>query len=129
MTAPITAAFALAILLLITLLAANTSRLRMRHRGSKDPAAAEEIRRASRAHGNNLEHGIVVILLMLFCELSGAGAPLLGGAGAAYLLARLGYSYGYLTAPGRRAMFFGAAATYAIEAILIVRLGVLLLRV
>ena len=126
MTLPITSAFALAILLLITLLAANTSRLRIRHRGSKDPAAAEAIRRASRAHGNNLEHGIVVILLMLFCELSGAAAPLLAGAGAAYLLARLVYSYGYLASRGR-AMFAGATVTYGVEAVLLVRLGVLLL--
>lgn len=128
MTAPITTHFALVILLLIVLLAFNTSRQRIRHRGSKDPAAAEAIRRASRTHGNNFEHGVVVILLMLFCELNGAGTALLVGAGAAYLVARAIYSYGYLTAPARRAMFIGASATYAIEAMLIVLLGFRLLQ-
>ena len=129
MTAPITAHFALVILLLIVLLAFNTSRQRIRHRGSKEPAAAEAIRRASRTHGNNFEHGVVVILLLLFCELAGAGTGLLITAGTAYLVVRLVYSYGYLTAPARRAMFIGASATYAIEIVLSLRLALLLVGV
>ncbi|MGH8529721.1 MAG: MAPEG family protein [Nevskiales bacterium] len=121
---PITISFGVLILLLITVLAMNTTRNRGKYTKSSDPADKEKIRRASRAHGNNLEHGLVVILLMLFYEVTGANAALLCSLATAYLLVRVSYAYGMLSKPGSIPMVVGAGLTYLIELILIVLVGI-----
>lgn len=121
---PITISFGLLILLLITVLAINTTRNRGKYTRSTDPADKEKIRRASRAHGNNFEHGVVVILLMLFYEVTGANAAVLCTLGTVYLVSRIAYAYGMLTRPGSPPMFIGAGVTYLIELTLIVLVGV-----
>ena len=116
---PITMVFGSLILLLITALAMNTSRLRFRLRADSPPAYKEAVRRASRTHGNNVEHGLPVILLMLFYEVSGGSTTVLCVIGTVYLGFRFIYSFGYLTKPGRIAQISGAAITYLTELALI----------
>lgn len=70
--ATITASFVVLIVLLLTLLAMNTTRLRFGKGSSTDPADRALIRAASRAHGNTLEHGLPVLLLMFFYEVMAA---------------------------------------------------------
>lgn len=117
---PITIAFGSLILLLVTVLAVNTSRLRMHLRADSPPEYKEAVRRASRTHGNNFEHGVPVILLMLFYEVSGGSATVLCTIGSVYLGFRAVYSFGYLSNPGRLAQQVGATVTYLTELALIV---------
>ena len=124
---PITACFAGLIILLITLAAINTTRVRIATAGKwGESEARERIRRASRAHGNTLEHGLPVILLMLLYELLGGNAVLLCSIGSAFLGIRLLYIAGMLTKPGGGAMQVAAGLTYLVELGLI---AVLLLHV
>ncbi len=116
---PITIVFGGLIILLITVLAMNTSRLRFRLRANSPQEFKEAVRRASRTHGNNFEHGIPVLLLMLFYEVSGGSAAVLCSIGAVYLGTRLVYSFGFLTNPGRLAQVTGATLTYLVELVLI----------
>lgn len=113
--ANVTASFAVLIVLLLTLLAMNTTRLRFTKARSTDPADKEAIRRASRAHGNTLEHGLPVLLLMFFYEMYGGGVTTLCLIGTTFVAMRLVYVYGMLTKPGSLPMQFGAAITYLVE--------------
>lgn len=116
---PITIVFGSLILLLVTLLAMNTTRVRARTPRDASPEQREALRRAMRTHGNNFEHGVPVILLMLFYE-AGAGQPaVLCSIGSVFLLIRLIYSYGYLTRPGGTAQVIGAGLTYLTELVLV----------
>jgi uncharacterized membrane protein YecN with MAPEG domain len=116
---PVTASFAVLILLLLTLLAMNTSRQRFRAGRSTDPKMKEQIRRASRAHGNLFEHGTTVLLLMFFYEANGGAVRVLCIIGTVFLLARLSYSWGMLRKPASPPMMAGAAITYLAELALI----------
>lgn len=117
---PITMAFGVLILTLVTLLAVNTTRTRFKTPRDPSPEQRETLRRAIRTHGNNFEHGVTVILLMLFYEVSGGSATLLCSLGLAYLVLRLVYSFGYLTKPAGLPQQLGAGGTYLIELTLIV---------
>ena len=126
--APVTAVHVALFGALITVLAINTTRCRMRGGKSPDPAAKEAIQRASRAHGNTLEHGLVLLLVLLCAELNGGSATWIWWLGGGFLVARLFYVYGMLTRPVSPPMRFGAGATYALEIVAINYLAVLLLR-
>ena len=117
---PITIAFGTLILTLVTLLAINTTRLRGKTPRNPTPEQKEALRRAMRTHGNNFEHGVPVILLMLFYEVSGGSATALCTVGSIYLAMRVIYSLGYLTKPGAMLQIVGAGMTYLIEIALIV---------
>lgn len=117
---PITISFGALILALVTLLAINTTRTRFKTPREPSAQQREALRRAIRTHGNNFEHGVTVILLMLFYEVSGGSATVLCGLGAAYLFLRLLYSFGYLTKPAGLAQQVGAGGTYLVELTLIV---------
>lgn len=117
--AHVTASFAVLILSLLTLLAMNTTRLRFRQARSTDPQKKEEIRRASRAHGNLFEHGIPVLLLMFFYEMNGGAVRVLCIIGTVFLLGRLTYVYGIITRPASPPMQLGATITYLVEVLLI----------
>jgi uncharacterized membrane protein YecN with MAPEG domain len=126
MMAPVTASFAVLIILLIVLLAMNTTRLRFTRARSTDPADKEAIRRASRAHGNTFEHGIPLLLLMFFYEIQGGEIRILCIIGTLFLLARAIYVYGMLTRPASQPMQLGASLTYLLELVLV---GLLALKV
>ena len=117
--APITATYTALLLGLVTVLALNTSRLRVRSRRAPERVTKEAIGRASRAHGNTLEHTLPLLLLLFFCESYGVAASLLCSIGAAFLVARLLYVYGMLTRPASPPMFAGATVTYALELLLV----------
>lgn len=116
---PITIAFGTLIVGLVTVFAINTTRVR--GKTPRDPSAEqrEALRRAIRTHGNNFEHGVTVILLMMFLELSGGSANVLCSIGTVYLLGRLVYSYGYLTKPASKPQLLGAGVTYLVELVLL----------
>jgi uncharacterized membrane protein YecN with MAPEG domain len=117
--ATVTASFAVLIVLLLTVLAMNTTRLRFTRSRSTDAADKEAIRRASRAHGNTLEHGLPVLLLMFFYEVNGGDIATLCLVGTTFVAARLVYVYGMLTKPASMPMQFGASLTYLVELTLI----------
>ncbi len=117
--ATVTASFAVLVILLMTLLAMNTTRLRFGKARSTDPADKKAIGQASRAHGNTLEHGLPVLLLMFFSEINGADVRVLCIIGTAFIVARLVYVYGMLKKPASKPMQLGAAVTYLIELLLI----------
>ncbi|MCA9660245.1 MAG: MAPEG family protein [Myxococcales bacterium] len=117
--APITATFALFLGVGLTGLAINTTRLRVRFGRDLDKPAKEAIRRASRAHGNTVEHGLTVTVLMFFAETHGVGAAWLQAIAALFLGARVLYAFGYLTRPTSPPMQIGAATTYALEILLL----------
>ena len=121
--ATVTASFAVLVILLITALAMNTTRLRFSKSRSTDPADKEAIRRASRAHGNTLEHGLPVLLLMFFCEVNGVGIATLCFIGTTFVLIRLVYAYGILTKPAGLPMQVGAGLTYLVELTLLLLLA------
>ncbi len=121
--APVSTTFVFFLGVLLTALAINTTRRRMRHGRDLDAAAKESIRRASRAHGNSVEHGVVFTLLLFFAELQGVDPPWLQGLAAAFLLARLAYAYGYYKRPVSLPMRVGAGLTYVLELLLLNLLG------
>ncbi|MEZ4449758.1 MAG: MAPEG family protein [Nannocystaceae bacterium] len=125
--APITASFAAIVGALLTALAINTTRLRLRHGRNLTPEATESIRRASRAHGNTFEHGVPLLLLMFFAETHGAPHTWLCVIGTAFVVARFFYVYGMLTRPASTPMRIGAGSTYALEIVLLNVLVVTLL--
>lgn len=127
--APVTSAHAALFGALLTALAINTTRCRLRARRNPDPVAAKEaIGRASRAHGNTLEHGLPLLLLLLCAELNGGSAAWICGIGATFLVARVFYVYGMLTRPASMPMRIGAGTTYLLEIVTINYLVALLLR-
>jgi uncharacterized membrane protein YecN with MAPEG domain len=117
--ATVTASFTVLVVLLLTVLAMNTTRLRFSKARSTDPADREAIRRASRAHGNTLEHGLPVLLLMFFYEINGGDIRTLCIIGTVFIAVRLVYAYGILTRPASKPMQMGAGLTYLIELILL----------
>jgi uncharacterized membrane protein YecN with MAPEG domain len=125
--ATVTASFAVLALLLLTVLAMNTTRLRFTRSRSTDPADKEAIRRASRAHGNTLEHTLPVLLLMFFYEVNGGDIATLCIVGTVFVAVRLIYVYGMLTKPASKPMQLGAGLTYLIELILLGLLASVLL--
>jgi uncharacterized membrane protein YecN with MAPEG domain len=117
--APVTTSFAVIVGALLTALAINTTRLRLRHGRDLSPSALEAIRRASRAHGNTLEHGLPLLLLMFLAEVNGVAAPWLCGIGSAFVVARALYVLGMLTRPTSMPMRIGAGGTYLLEIVLL----------
>lgn len=117
--APVTSAHVALFAVLLTALAINTTRHRVR--GGRDPSAAakEATLRASRAHGNTLEHGLPLLLLLLCAELNGAAAAWLCAIGTGFIVARALYVYGMLTRPASMPMRIGAGVTYLLEMIAI----------
>lgn len=124
---PITMAFGTLIIALIVVLAINTTRTRFKTPRNPSPEQSEALRRAMRAHGNNVEHGVPVILLMMFYELQGGATNLLCGIGAVYLLTRLLYSVGYYQKPAGKLMQLGAGLTYLVELALLGLVGLKLI--
>lgn len=117
--ATVTASFAVFIVLLLTLLAMNTTRMRFSKSRSTDPNDRDLIRRASRAHGNTLEHGLPVLLLMFFYEVNGGDTRILCAIGVAFIVIRFVYVYGMLQRFGSLPMRTGAGLTYLLELVLL----------
>ncbi len=120
----VSATFVFFLGVLITALAINTTRLRLHYGRELDKHAKEAIRRASRSHGNCVEHGVVFALVLLFAELRNVDPLWLQALATTFLAARLIYVFGYYRRPVSLPMQIGAGVTYAVEVVLLNLLGV-----
>ncbi|WP_434425360.1 MAPEG family protein [Nannocystis pusilla] len=94
-----TPVFAALLLLLVALLAVNTSVTRMRLKIRLGDGGDERMTRAIRAHANAFEHVLPFVLLLFFYEQSGACAATIRWAGGLFLAARVGHAVGMLRGP------------------------------
>lgn len=117
--APVTSVHVALFGVLITALAINTTRYRVRGGREPDAHTKEMTQRASRAHGNTLEHGMPVLLILLCTELNGGSAAWIGALGAVFLISRVSYAYGMITRPVSPPMRIGAGLTYLVEIVAI----------
>src|SRR2546425_9395645 len=69
--------FVALLFLFVTALALNTSRHRLRTHVILGDGGDEPLRRASRAHGNAIEHVTVIAILLVLFEVQGAGKALI----------------------------------------------------
>jgi len=107
--------FAALLLLLVTLLAANVSVMRMRLKIPRGDGGDERMTRAIRAHGNALEHVLPFVLLLYFYEQSPGGcAAAIRWFGGLFLAARLGHAVGMLRGPFNL-LRLSASTTIALE--------------
>jgi uncharacterized membrane protein YecN with MAPEG domain len=115
--------FVALLFLFVTLLALNTSRNRLRTRVFFGDGGDEPLRRASRAHGNAIEHVTVIAILLVLLELQGVGRAWIVGIGAAALAARALHAaafIGKIPHIGR----VGVVTTYSLELLLAVWVAV-----
>jgi len=91
------------------------SRLRRRLGVRFGDGGHPELQTAHRLHGNLVEHGMPLLLLLLVWELQGASRVALGIAGAAIVAARLLHAVGF-GARLRPLHVAGSALTYLMEA-------------
>jgi uncharacterized membrane protein YecN with MAPEG domain len=103
-----------ALFLLITTLAMNVTRQRGKFGVFLGDGGQRPLGRAIRAHGNALEHGLVLAVALVLCEVAGLSKAWVVGVGAAILLARLAHAAGFLRL-GIRVVQAGVVMTYAIE--------------
>lgn len=99
---------------LLTLLALNVSRLRMRERVPNGDGDKVVMKRAIRAHANGVEHVTVFGLLVLALSLTGVPPLVLSALVLVFSLARVAHAHGMLAAsfPARR---LGASLTFLLE--------------
>lgn len=109
-----TPVFAALLLLLVTLLAVNTSLTRMRLQIRLGDGGDERMTRAIRAHANAFEHVLPFVLLLFFYEQSGACTTAIRWFGGLFLAARLGHAIGMLRGPFNL-LRFGASLTAVLE--------------
>jgi uncharacterized protein len=106
--------FAGAVFLLITALALNVTRLRQKLKVTLGDGGHRRLGLAIRAHGNALEHGLLLVVALVLAEVAGLRALWVVGLGWAILAARLVHAAGFLRL-GRRVATLGMTATYALE--------------
>lgn len=109
--------FVALLFLLVTALALNTSRNRLRTHVIFGDGGDDALRRASRAHGNAIEHVTVIAILLLLFELQGAGKAAVVAVGVAALVARVLHATAFL-AKIRRIGLVGVVITYSLEVFL-----------
>ncbi|MES1945389.1 hypothetical protein PC39_14777 [Salinisphaera sp. PC39] len=109
--------------LIVTLLAVNVSRMRLREQVSLGDGGKPTVRNAVRAHANGVEHVAMFGLLVLALELAAAPGVLLGTLVIAFTVSRLLHPVGMLgTAFQMRRL--GAGITFLCEFVGIVALPV-----
>jgi uncharacterized protein len=103
-----------ALFLLITCLALNVTRLRNIVHVSLGDGGDKRLGYAIRAHGNAMEHGLLLAVALVLAELAGLPAAWVVGLGWAVLAARLAHAAGFLRL-GARVSVPGMTATYLLE--------------
>lgn len=88
----ITALTCAVLVLLLTALSLQISRLRIRYKQSFGSGGHKDLQVAIRAHGNTLEQSVVFVLLLLILELMRPGAAVIAWAGSVFVVARLLHS-------------------------------------
>lgn len=112
---------------LIALLGINTSRHRLRTSAFADFGNDETLRRASRAHGLAVEHGVPLAIFLIVLELQGAGKGTIDVLGCAILAGRLLHPTGTLLKV-RPAGRTGVVLTYGLEVVMSIWIVVLAIR-
>lgn len=107
------------LVILTILLAANVSRLRMKHKAAWGDKGKHDLLGAIRAHGNAAEFVPVFMILFLLWELQGASDNALAVMGGVFLVARLVHAYGMIAVHGL-ARQIGAAVSYLLPVVLAV---------
>jgi uncharacterized protein len=103
-----------ALVLLIAALAMNVTRLRFKLGVPLGDGGDKRLGRAVRAHGNALEHGLLLAVALVLAEAAGLPARWVVGLGWAVISARAAHAAGFLRL-GRRLAQAGMVVTYAIE--------------
>lgn len=106
--------FVFANVLIVTLLAINVSRVRMREKISHGDGGNSTMQRAIRTHGNAVEHVAMFALVVLALELAAAPGALLGTLVIAFTISRLLHPVGMLGEPFN-ARRVGAGITFLCE--------------
>lgn len=91
---PVTSVTASVLVLLLAALSINVSRLRIRYKVSFGFGQHKDLEVAIRAHGNTFEQAMVFLPLLLLVEMQQPAITWLGGAGLAFVCARLAHSAG-----------------------------------
>ena len=100
--------------LLLTLLAMNVSRCRIKHRVGNGDGEVRELKQAIRAHGNAVEHSLLFALLVLALCILGQGAGLSGFLVFAFTGVRVLHALSMLQARFKLRQLT-AGGTYALE--------------
>jgi hypothetical protein len=103
--------------LLTLALAVNVSRVRGKYNTFRGDGGHAELQSAIRAHGNNVEHVPLTILLLLIAELCGGNSMALHVLGGAFLVARILHPVGLMRNLSA-VQIPGALGTYLIQAVL-----------
>ena len=93
----ITTVCAVALVLLLTGLSLNVSRLRLKYRVSYGVATHKDLEVAVRAHGNTLEQSMVFLLLLLLSETQSIAPALSFHAAWLFVLMRLVHTFATYT--------------------------------
>lgn len=112
--------------LIVTLLAFNVSRVRLREQVSLGDGGNPALRKAIRAHANGVEHVAMFGLVVLALELTAGPAGLTGTLVAVFILGRLLHPVGML-GPTWQARRLGAGLTFLCELVGVLGLAYLLL--
>jgi uncharacterized membrane protein YecN with MAPEG domain len=100
-------------------LAALVVRARRRYKTSIGTGREPAVEMAVRVHANFIEYVPLALLLMLLCELNGAGGWALHGAGILLLASRVLHAAGLGRSPGRSfGRFYGTAGTWIVILVL-----------
>ena len=100
--------------LLLTLLAMNVSRCRIKYRVGNGDGEVRELKQAIRAHGNAVEHSLLFALLVLALCIQGQGAGLTGFLVIAFTGVRVLHALSMLQARFKLRQLT-AGGTYALE--------------
>ena len=115
------------VLLLVTLLAMNVTRLRFKVGVRLGDGGVRSLGLAIRAHGNALEHGLLLSVALVLAEAAGLRTAWVVGFGCAILIARLTHAAGFLRL-GHKFAIPAMVATYGAELSLSLYLVTLALR-
>src|SRR5256714_2889266 len=109
--------FVALLFLFVTALALNTSRNRLRTHVIFGDGGDEPLRRASRAHGNAIEHVTVIAILLVLFEVQGAGKAWIVAIGLPALAARRLHAAAFIGRI-RRIGLLCVRITYSLELLL-----------
>lgn len=110
---PVTALYAALNVLLTVGLGLNVSRLRGKYKVFRGDGGHAELLSAIRAHGNNVEHVPLALILLLVAELCGGQSVALHVFGGALFVGRLAHALGMLT--GSRLQVAGSVTTLLVQ--------------
>jgi uncharacterized membrane protein YecN with MAPEG domain len=110
---PVTALYGALNAFLTVGLSVNVSRVRGKHNVWRGDGGHADLIAAIRAHGNNVEHVPLALILLLAAELCGGNSMALHAFGGALLVARLFHAFGLIKAS--RVQVVGALLTLAVQ--------------